>query len=107
LAVSPGNGSIAAFLRLPFLRFCGKISYGLYILHEPIVQTLGTKMFFWGITRWPGHDNLSMTLSMTVCLLLSFSLAILSFRYFESWFLKYKSRPVSPTGPAPAHSTIS
>jgi len=107
LCILPGNRAMTRFFENPFLRFCGKISYGLYILHSPIIQTAGTKMVYWGISRWPGYDNLIMTLSMTICLLLTFALATLSFRYFESWFLQYKSRPARPAGVAPTHSTIS
>ena len=100
LAVTPGVSTIAGFLRLPFLRFCGKISYGLYLLHEPIIEAAGTKMSVWGVTRWPGHASLINTLSMTVCLLFTFLLATLSFRYFESFFLRLKS---PPTPAEPAH----
>jgi peptidoglycan/LPS O-acetylase OafA/YrhL len=106
LCVMPGNGAMARFFEHPFLRYCGKISYGLYILHYPIIHTLGTKILYWGITRWPGHDNLAMTLSMTACLLLSFALATLSFRYFESFFLQLKSHP-TPSQPAQQGPAIS
>jgi peptidoglycan/LPS O-acetylase OafA/YrhL len=77
-----------------------------YILHYPIIHTIGTKIVYWGLTRWPGHDNLAMTLSMTVCLLLSFALATCSFRYFESFFLRLKSHPApsEPDQPGPAIS---
>jgi len=77
-----------------------------YILHYPIIHTIGTKIVYWGLTRWPGHDNLAMTLSMTVCLLLSFALATFSFRYFESFFLRLKSHPApsEPGQPGPAIS---
>jgi peptidoglycan/LPS O-acetylase OafA/YrhL len=99
LAVTPGAATITRFLNLPFLRFCGKISYGLYILQEPVLQAAGTKMSVWGVTRWPGHASLINTLSSTVCLLFTFLLASFSFRYFESFFLRLKSPP-TPLEPA-------
>jgi peptidoglycan/LPS O-acetylase OafA/YrhL len=106
LCIMPGNRAMTRFFEHLFLRFCGKISYGLYILHEPIVQSAGTKMSVWGITRWPEHAGLINTLSMTVCVLFSFLLATLSFRYFESLFLRLKSHP-NPTESARPGPAIS
>jgi len=106
LVVSPGAATITPILNLPFLRFCGKISYGLYLLHEPILQTAGTKMSVWGVTRWPAHAGLVNNLSMTVCVLFTFLLASLSFRYFESFFLRLKT-PSIPQEPARQGTAIS
>jgi peptidoglycan/LPS O-acetylase OafA/YrhL len=90
--VQPGNGFIPRFFNNGFLRFCGKISYGLYLFNFPILWMVGTKLFFWGIGRWPQQVALMHYLSSFICLLLTFLLSILSYRYFESWFLRLKNK---------------
>jgi len=92
LTVQPGNGIIPRFFNMHFLRFCGKISYGLYLLNFPILQIVGTKLYFWGIGRWPQQLVLVHYLSSFICLLLTFLFSILSYRYFESWFLRLKNK---------------
>jgi peptidoglycan/LPS O-acetylase OafA/YrhL len=106
ICMMPGNRAITRLFEYPFLRFCGKISYGLYVLHYLIIQSPETKMLYWGMTRWPGHANLIFALSMTVSLLLSFLLATLSFYYFESFFLRLKSHSIPPE-PARQDTAIS
>jgi peptidoglycan/LPS O-acetylase OafA/YrhL len=106
LAVVPGSGMIAGFLRLPFLRFCGKISYGLYLFHDPIIQAAGTKIYTWGNSRWPGHPDLINSIADTICVLPAFLLATLSFYYFESFFLRLKSHSIPPE-PARQDTAIS
>jgi peptidoglycan/LPS O-acetylase OafA/YrhL len=68
-------------LTLRPIRYVGMISYGVYLLH----------MIAWnGVRRvLPGQDfavNLVLTLAVTVLM------AGLSYRYFESWFLRLKER---------------
>jgi peptidoglycan/LPS O-acetylase OafA/YrhL len=68
-------------LTLRPIRYVGMISYGVYLLH----------MIAWnGVRRvLPGQDfavNLVLTLAVTVLM------AGLSYRYFESWFLRLKGR---------------
>lgn len=91
LIVVPGKNAPDRIFRWPFLRYCGKISYGLYILHLPIILLAGTKMTAWGTTRWPAGPGLVFAASMTICLLLAFLFSTLSFRWFESWFLRLKA----------------
>lgn len=90
LAVQNGNGIIPRFFQHRFLRFCGRISYGLYIFHVPMLLIVGTKLHLWGVARWPDRAGLIHYLSATGCLLLSFLISSLSYRYFESWFLRFK-----------------
>jgi peptidoglycan/LPS O-acetylase OafA/YrhL len=106
LAVVPGSGKIAGFLRLPFLRYCGKISYGLYLFHDPIIQAAGTKIYTWGNSRWPGHPDLIYSIAGAICVLPAFLLATLSFYYFESFFLRLKSHSIPPE-PARQDTAIS
>ena len=72
-------------LNLEPLRWLGRISYGAYVLHEiphPILAWLGTRI------------SSRFGVQITAVMALAFTLvsAWLSFRYFESWFLKIKDR---------------
>ena len=70
------------------LKICGIVSYGVYILHGQ----------FWGITQkivgaipFAGIAESRITFFM-VFLIISSSIAMLSYHFFESWFLRLKSR---------------
>jgi len=90
--VQPGNGIIPGFFNIPFLRFCGRISYGLYLFNVPIFLMVGTKLYYWGIGRWPQQLVLIHWISAALCLFLTFLLSILSYHYFESRFLRLKNK---------------
>jgi peptidoglycan/LPS O-acetylase OafA/YrhL len=92
LALQPGNNALANFLNSRFLRFCGRISYCLYLIHIPILQVIASKLRAYGASHWPGHESFSRFLSVSIALILSFLLSSISYRYLESWFLKYKAR---------------
>jgi len=75
-----------------WLRFIGKISYGLYIFHWIVLRFVEPKLSVWtseymGIAREYAH-----WWSLVGCLLISLALSIISFFYFESFFLKMKSK---------------
>lgn len=40
MAASHGHGMIAAFLRLPFLRICGSLSFSIYLFHMPLISIM-------------------------------------------------------------------
>jgi Predicted acyltransferases len=60
-----------------FLRKTGKISYGFYVIHWPVLVVLGGG-------AWAG------LLSKVLCMVLSFALSLISFYSFEGYFLKRK-----------------
>lgn len=93
-AVQPSEGIIPRFFNMGFLRYLGKISYGLYLVHVPLLLIVGTKLYFWGIARWPDRTALIHWTSTTVCLLLTLLISDISYRYFESWFLNFKNKGV-------------
>ncbi len=68
-----------------FLIYLGKISYGLYVFH-----ILGTRIALRiPHPRSPGADRV---LQWVIALAATFVLAHLSYRYFESTFLRLKDR---------------
>lgn len=85
----------AKFFSAPILRFFGKISYGLYIFHFLFLEIFSQRFYDWGARHltW-GHltgSPLPLQLfSGATCFLLSLLVSILSYRFFESWFLRLK-----------------
>ena len=70
----------------PVLVFLGKISYGVYMYHS-LAIIIGHRL----VERIPGHDGvLGQVLTTCAGLGLTTLIAWLSFRYFESWFLRMK-----------------
>jgi peptidoglycan/LPS O-acetylase OafA/YrhL len=61
------------------LRWVGKISYGLYIWHWPIIRAVGDL-------------NLPPAYAMIIEFGLTFAIATLSFYFMEKWFLSLKNR---------------
>ena len=84
--VAPGSMALVAgaarspMLRAPALRYLGRISYGLYLFHMPVlavcISHLGPRRF----------------IIIPLGLALTLGLSALSYRYFETPFLRLKSR---------------
>lgn len=89
LVLSLGNGVVNRFASLSWLRRLGGISYGVYVYH-----VLFFPVFTWIVATIAPHANrnASLALTFTVAGTLSIVLASLSFRFFESPFLKQRSR---------------
>lgn len=73
-----------------FMKFFGRISYGLYIFHWPI-YLLCFQRFTDYFSRSGIGINPQVT-AATLSLLLAIGISVLSRQYFESIFLKWKSR---------------
>lgn len=66
-------------------RQMGRISFGLYVFHWPLLLVM--EQF------WPLSGNLPLRLvQWTAYMAVLFAMAWLSYRYYESWFLRQKSR---------------
>ena len=74
-----------------FFHFLGKISYGLYVYHLIIAA-----MVIKGISNWEASNSLSPLLSGLIIIIITTLLTILishlSYRYFESYFLRIKNQ---------------
>lgn len=91
-ATSYSGKFVLTIFNCAWLRFIGKISYGLYIFHWLVLRSLEPKLSIWiseyiGITRESAH-----WWSLLGCLLISMILSIISFFYFESYFLRMKNK---------------
>lgn len=80
---------LVALGRFTWLRFTGVISYGLYCLHLytfTLVQKINLSINQVPPAKWLFYTE------FLLCLGLSVVLCYISYRYFESWFLRYKER---------------
>ena len=75
---------VTGALRWRPLRFCGSIAYGLYMYHQ------GVNGMIHGVIRGgsPSLESFGGLLVTLLALLVTFTVSIVSFRYFESWFLR-------------------
>jgi len=77
------NRNIHINLEIPFLKYLGKISYGLYMYHPIGIVLVLTLVRSVGLST----DYVIYPLSLA----LAIGMAALSYRYFESFFLKFKT----------------
>jgi peptidoglycan/LPS O-acetylase OafA/YrhL len=78
------------FLRIPSLRYCGRISYGLYVYHFLFLGTLH-QAFDPGFLSELVHSRiLGVALFIIVAATLSFAAAMISWHIYEKQFLKLK-----------------
>ncbi len=87
------NGLVNRIFRFGPLRWLGGISYGFYVFH-----VLFTPVFAWIVTKIVPNasPNVSFGMNFIVAGSLSVLLAWLSFRFFESRFLRLRSRYRTP-----------
>jgi peptidoglycan/LPS O-acetylase OafA/YrhL len=91
-SLSPSVGITGKFFRLRGLRFLGKISYGLYVFHFPIILLFQTRIVDWGMGHLSWSASTMKIPAIACCLLISLLLSMLSYRYYESFFLRLKKR---------------
>ena len=76
-----------------FLRYTGRISYGMYIFHLPFFM-LGfvflNKAFAY--FNFSIDNNTIHMVNVLICIPTTYLISHLSFKYYESYFLKRKSR---------------
>lgn len=107
LSVSSPQLFLVKMLTARPLRFIGKISYGLYVIHFIILQLFFPRFYHWIAVWFPtsgtlgagstgstgsngGTSLLPAFLSAILCLLMTFILACFSYYYVEAPFLRLK-----------------
>jgi peptidoglycan/LPS O-acetylase OafA/YrhL len=75
-----------------WLKFTGKISYGLYIFHLIILRTLEPRLENWLIKSGYFNSTIANAISLFICLSISYIISMISYYYFELYFLKRKVR---------------
>lgn len=86
------DGMFTKFLDLPFMQYMGKISYGLYVYHFPVV-------WFAGILFGRSSEDLSLSpLSILIAFTGTLLIASISYRFMEKPTLNLKDRffPLKP-----------
>jgi peptidoglycan/LPS O-acetylase OafA/YrhL len=87
------NNRVVRFFSSDIFSFIGKISYGIFIFHWPV--------FFAGFallnklmlkTGWQLTATSTLLLNALLSVLITFIFSYLSFRYYESFFLKWKKK---------------
>jgi peptidoglycan/LPS O-acetylase OafA/YrhL len=73
-----------------FLKFFGKISYGLYIYHWPLYLLLAPYIIRWSQTNMKNFS--SQIIASVTATIVAVVISFISFRYFETIFLKWKNR---------------
>jgi peptidoglycan/LPS O-acetylase OafA/YrhL len=80
---------VSTIFNYKWLRFTGRISYGLYIFHWIVLRTLEP-----GLEKWLMQYNgkTAYGLSLFICLAISYFISAMSYYCFEMHFLKLKSK---------------
>lgn len=88
------------FANWKFLQYLGKISYGIYVYHLPLICLVA---YLRGNAAWPKGVGLLM---LGPVILADILLAHLSYQYFESWFLRKKATRLRARAPSPKENTL-
>lgn len=89
LAVQRTSSPLHEMLRAPVLVWVGKLSYGIYLWHYPVVRYLRTD--------W--HWSITVVMGLAISALLAF----ISLRSIECWALRWRDRPARSPAVRQAH----
>jgi len=88
-AVDGFKGSLGLATRNKFIQHIGQLSYGIYLYHMPVPDTIKAIAHFAGVTI---NFNQYAVLWFLSFVLIVYALAWFSYNYFESYFLKLKEK---------------
>ncbi len=89
-AITKETKLINLVFNFSFFRFVGKISYGFYVFHWPLYRGLSPMVSKWSMQYF--NDWNASIFTSTFLSILALFLSWLSFKFFETPFLKLKSR---------------
>jgi peptidoglycan/LPS O-acetylase OafA/YrhL len=91
LILSKKNKILNSITSARFLRYTGKISYGLYIIHWPLfIVGFGLLNNLFSSLGFSVTSKAIHTINVIICIPTAYFISHLSFRYYESYFLKRK-----------------
>ena len=94
--IQAASSNSSKFLSIIFnygwLKFTGKISYGLYIFHWIVLRALEPRLEKWLTESTYVNSVTANGISLFICLLISYTISVISYFYFELYFLKRKVR---------------
>jgi len=85
VVINPGSMA-SRILKNSFLRFTGKISYGIYVFHVPVIIIARSKISPI-LQEWHLPENLLLGI---ISILITYAISIGSYYYYESYFLTRK-----------------
>jgi peptidoglycan/LPS O-acetylase OafA/YrhL len=91
-ATNNSNRLLSTIFNYRWLKFTGKISYGLYIFHLLVLRILEPRLESWLIQSANFDSNMATGFSLLICLIVSYLISVISYFYFELYFLKRKVR---------------
>jgi peptidoglycan/LPS O-acetylase OafA/YrhL len=82
--------AIAVFFNNTFLRKIGKISYGLYLIHWPVLRIVKAQSKILAQNYFTVPSVFVSAFSIVISALLTYLISHISYYYYESYFLKQK-----------------
>ena len=83
---------IQLLLNNRFLKFFGRISYGLYVYHWPVYMLLFKVIYDLIRDRFATRPSLAEAGSSLAVTLIAIGISVISYHYFERPFLRLKKR---------------
>jgi peptidoglycan/LPS O-acetylase OafA/YrhL len=91
-ASSNSSKLLSIIFNYRWLKFTGKISYGLYIFHWLVLRALEPRFENWFIKSGYFNNRIANGISLFICLFITYIISVISYYYFELYFLKRKMR---------------
>lgn len=88
--INNGNEIILRIFNRNWLKFTGRISYGFYIFHWLVLKAFRQRLAGWFIQKENFTNTSAAIISAFICIAISFLISVISYRYYESYFLKKK-----------------